>query len=270
MPYFSRSVLVSSALAVAALGGAPAAHATANAAASIGVVTWTLTDLDPLDGIAPSFSTQYAGGFVSVSAPNGNGAIQFLTGNYANATATDASAYGSASASSFSTGGQTNSQALGSGVAGTQVTANTTTAPFTAGFTLSPRTSVTVSMPASLSASTTVGYSAGNSESAESFGELIAADGGVSFNYVAYRSVSVSYGYDGAAYSGQSASDSVTVQLTFANATALPLQGTLYGYAFTNAYSSIALAVPETHPLALWAAGLGALGLVTRRRLPQR
>lgn len=253
--------------------GLPTAHATATATASSTPITWTLTDLDLTDGITPSFLTVTMGSYsqsYASAAASVNGVSQSLPGNYVATTASSTSAYGSASAGTLSTGAQATAQIKGSVVAGTQISSTAQASPFFVNFTLSPHTLIILSMQANLSSATTVGYNGVNQESSQAYSSIYASTTD-NATYQSTRSVNASYLYiSPGVYTGQTATNNGTVQLSFANTSNVPLTGYVQSYSYAYASSSIAAAVPENGALPLMGAGLCALALLVRRRRATR
>ncbi|GAB4117224.1 MAG: hypothetical protein Fur0014_18890 [Rubrivivax sp.] len=290
-----RSPLVLSLLAAVL---ALPAHAVSTASASLGPLTVTLYDLNPLDGIDPSltFDSTYPeyGNYLYSGAYNSQPSESQSLTNYGSAFATisQTAAVSTASHTAAITGMGTidSTTVSASGFAlGTADTnpfgyqyssfAGYAYTPYYTSFTLSNNTAVVISAASVLAADVTSTFDPATSyqhewgtANTQLYISGPAASGGGS--QYAYDSASISVGstffYDsgctwGYCYGAGSTSDTRTLAVSFVNLSGGDLSGTFYAQAYVNGYS-YAQAVPEPETYAMMLGGLLGLGFIARRR----
>lgn len=262
-----RPVAAAAILGFCLAGAVGTAHAAASASASIGTVSITLIDLDPLDGIAPSLTffdgVSQSSGYVSDPyASDYTSAAGFNTPTSALAS----SATGWASGSTSPNGATSSTMLYGATADGVYNNANGYGGSY-GQFTLTPWTLVILTTSYDVEAMTTIGTDGVNYESSTAGAHLemnIAVDDGWEYHYT-YRYASASYMWDGMGYVPTSDAGSGQLTLSVANVADTEVSGNFYSNASTYAYSYIA-AVPEPSTYAMLLAGLAGIGAAVRRR----
>lgn len=292
------------AAAVAMAFTSTAATAASYSSATLGPISVTLIDLNPMDGILPSISFNNNSGYA----------------NYVYASANDNIYYFGQAASSFGSSiGSDNTQSLASSQSGATATissgndelslADTSLSAtgyangsnvsgsysyysaeayvpyyyyYNTAFTLSANTGVIFTADAVVSATTTIGYQEGwGNESAFAYASLGVSGSSPTTNNGSQSSssstgIGVSYTYSyvynaqtGAFeyvdYRGQSSTNSENLSAVFTNFTNSDKVAYFNASTSVNGYSYVA-SVPEADSYALLLAGLGLIGLVTRRK----
>ncbi len=288
----TRTALTGALLAaLASLGSAHAATATASA--SIYELSFTLIDLDPTDGVAPSltFNDPYGYGYTAYGSAYANqnnsagiyvndsnsftapyAANAFVSAGSASATAGGSSATASSTNNAFSA---TATSTLTGDPASTSDYGNAgaTTYPnnyyyYNQGFTLGANTLLLVKGKYALSA--TVDATGTTSDYAQAYVYLYGSfDSGTGITQSAGLSKSMTVYGDSANYL-QSDSKSGTFGFSFTNYAPTAGTGSFYS-SYAGAYTYVATAsVPEANVLALALTGVGVAGLGgARRRRPQ-
>ena len=289
-------------VAVSLALAATVSHAASSSSAQIGPVGYTLIDLNPNDGIAPTitWATPYPGygdyayaTAYDTAANNYPSQTNWGTNNFSTVSANAATAL--SGASTKLNGGLDVNAPAGATLSSSGYANGTTVAGqysyynaygympyygYGGAFTLGAGTAVLFTTQASASATTTVGYDGVGSEYGSSYARLDvwgsqpSGDGGsqnssASFNAYAgdtatwtWNDVTQQYDY---VYSGQQQSFSGVLSGAYVNATATDKLGYFMATTQVSGYSSIA-AVPEPETYAMLLAGLGLVGTMARRR----
>lgn len=298
----NRIPLLISAAALTAATTLPA-HAVATSSATLGPLTITLFDLDPLDGIAPSLTFgnpygygSYADAYAYDSDPYGYD-LQYVWGTtefeplstsaatvMASATAVvsgSGDAAGTMLTVTGSAAGTMNTQPFSYQYSQYSATAYAPSYYYYSSFSLSANTLLLVSATASVSGSVTSAFDPANGyqyESAYANTTLYLSGPGASGSGGGSQSssdgLSLSIGnatvYDAACvygycYGPNSGADSRTLSVSFVNASGADLAGYFQAYANVSGTSYVQ-AVPEPETYAMMLAGLLSLGFLTRRR----
>lgn len=277
------------------------ASAASYAAATLGPISVTLYDLNPMDGILPSISwdnnNSYMNYVYSYAYDTANNNYQSASqwGTQVGSNNSVSSVTGQSAATASITAGMNAAVVDGASLSASGQANGTTTqgaysqygadayAPYYyySPFTLSANTAVVFSAYATTSAETTVGYQQGwGSESASATayirveGSQPLGSGGsqTSSSYSSsYASYTSTYVWNSAAqsfdyiYAGQTANTGELLGASFTNLTNVVKQGYFIAQASISGYSAVA-SVPEADSYALMLAGLGLMGLVARRK----
>lgn len=262
-----RPVAAAAILGFCWAGAVGTAHAAASASASIGTVSITLIDLDPLDGIAPSltFSGESSQSSGYVGDPY---AYDFMSasGFYTPTSALASSTTGWSSGSTSANGATSSTMLYGSTASGVYNYSNSSGYSY-GQFTVTPWTLVILTTSYDVEAMTTIGTDGVNYESSQGGAQLemnIAGQDGWEYHLIS-RYVSASHMWDGIGYVPTSDAASGQMTLSVANVAETEVSGSFYAYAYTSAGSSIA-AVPEPGTYAMLLAGLAGIGTMVRRR----
>lgn len=255
------TIAIAAALSVPALS----TMAAASADASFGRVSITLIDLDLTDGTSPALTYRYE---QSSSSAGNYGTLydsDFAGGFYLPTTAAVADAWGRVS-SSTGAGGLQASAMTSMAPAGGSFATYSGNGQIYAEFEISPRTGLILAADYALASITTVGWAGGGTEWATSLASIslvtLADEGGES--YYASRHLQSSYQWDGLQYRGQSANDSGTLSLSYANVSDDVAVGVYVSMAY--AFTDSSIPVPEPGRLALMLVGLTAVGAWSHRR----
>jgi len=276
------------------------AQAMSYATATLGPVTVTLIDLNPLDSILPSINwgnnTYYGySNYTYVYAydtANGNFPTNGALGTYigSNNSSSTSTAHSAATSSISSGGDETNingmSMASYGYADGTTVAGNYSY--FQGGsyapyynydtFTLGAYTGVVFSANVSASASTTVGYQEGWGNESASASSVLNVWGtqpsGNSGSQSSYSSISANASYDAVwnnqtqtyDYIGQNDDKTDVLGAAYINYTGSDKVGYLQVNTYVSGISCVASAVPESDAYALMMAGLVLIGSIARRK----
>jgi hypothetical protein len=265
------------AVAAASFSLAGTVQAKASASAQLGSITITLFDLNPSDAIAPTItfnSGTTSGIFVGVydyandlyDTPYVDG-VGPLTLSAATPLGAASGRVTGGGATLAGTGVEASNWIAGDGVTANNSQANTNAG---GGFTLTPWTAVSFSTEALVTAATTVGY---DGVSLGEYGQatvgLIVSTGVAEYHQTSLTAfASYTIVFDPATgeyvYGPQSATVGGAFSLSYANASAVAAEAFVNAYAYTEAYSNVAVPEPETYTLML--AGLGLVGFMSKQR----
>ncbi len=275
--------LIRIALAAVVACSAPSAFAAASSALAIHTVTITLTDLDPLDGIAPSITPSYASqpylnvgaaGFDPAYSIDAYAALGGKAGSQLAGAASTPFAHSSALVSGAATiagfdgmtlAGGAQSSAVGHGEYGALG------ASYTAmNFTISANTAVTVTFGATIDLATTIGLDAATGESELAKAHLMLrmdgiGDDGIPTVDELFFEPFAGYRFDAL---GNPVGDAFhwagDLSVSFSNVDDHDNLATFYGEGGLGGHSIAAVPEPATYGMLL--GGLALLGGLSRRR----